>query len=189
MAKIDVLLPFILSWEGGFVNNPKDRGGATNKGVTLSTWRSIGYDKDGDGDIDVIDLKLITDDDVLKKVLKPMYWNRWKADQINDQSIANLLVDWVWTSGSYGIKYPQQVLGVTADGIVGAKTIAAINNHPNKAVLFSKLWARRKQQFNAIAKADPSQRAFLKGWCNRLEGIAYGSLTYTKNKKKITVRV
>jgi len=27
-------LPFILRWEGGYVNNPADRGGATNKGVT-----------------------------------------------------------------------------------------------------------------------------------------------------------
>ena len=189
MAKIDTLLPFILSWEGGFTNNPNDRGGATCKGVTLATWRSVGYDKNGDKMIDVKDLKLITDEDVRDKVLRPMCWNRWKADQINDQSIANLVVDWVWHSGRFGIIYPQQILGVNADGIVGPKTIAAINSHPKPSVLFSKLWARRKQQFNAIAKADPSQRQFLKGWCNRLEGIAYGSLTYTKNKKKITVRV
>lgn len=166
-----------------------DRGGATNKGVTLTTWRSIGYDKDGDGDIDVNDLKLITDDDVMNKVLKPHFWNRWMADDIKDQSIANLLVDWVWTSGKYGIIYPQQILGVVADGIVGAKTLAAINNHPNKAALFSKLWTRRKQHFNAIAKADPVQQKFLKGWCNRLEGIAYGSLTYTRNNRKTTVKL
>lgn len=29
MANIDILSPFILSWEGGFVNDPHDRGGAT----------------------------------------------------------------------------------------------------------------------------------------------------------------
>lgn len=184
MAKVSVLLPFILSWEGGFVNNKNDRGGATNKGVTLTTWKSIGYDKDKDGDIDVTDLKLITDADVRDRVLKPHYWDKWKADEIKDQSIANLLVDWLWASGKWGIIYPQQVLGVKADGVVGAKTLAAINNHPNPAVLFSKLWARRKQHFNAIAAATPSQRVFLKGWCNRLEGIAYGSLTYKNHKVK-----
>ena len=80
MAKIEVLSPFILSFEGGYVNHPLDKGGATNKGVTIATWRQVGYDKDGDGDIDVDDLKLLTDADVVNRVMKPHYWNRWKAD-------------------------------------------------------------------------------------------------------------
>ena len=37
MAKIDSIAKFILSFEGGFVNDPVDRGGATNKGVTIAT--------------------------------------------------------------------------------------------------------------------------------------------------------
>ncbi|MCM1079682.1 MAG: peptidoglycan domain protein [Bacteroidales bacterium] len=189
MAKVNILLPFILAWEGGFACRKNDKGGATNKGVTLTTWKSVGYDKDGDGDIDAGDLRLLTDADVRDKVLKPHYWDRWQADSIRDQSIANLVVDWLWTSGKYGIIYPQQVLGVKADGIVGPQTIAAINSYRNSVVLFSKLWARRKQHFNAIAAKDPTQKVFLKGWCNRLEGIAYGSLTYTVNGKKKTVRV
>ena len=69
MANIDILLPFILKWEGGFVNDPADAGGATNKGVTIATWRNVGYDKDGDKDIDVKDLKLLTDLDVKNRVL------------------------------------------------------------------------------------------------------------------------
>ena len=92
MANANILLPFILRWEGGFVNDPTDRGGATNKGVTITTWRQVGYDKDGDGDIDVDDLKLLTNEDVRNRVLVPHYWNRWKADTINDQKIANILI-------------------------------------------------------------------------------------------------
>mgnify|MGYP002949897228 CR=1 FL=1 len=40
MARIEILSPFILSWEGGFTNHPADKGGATNKGVTIATWKA-----------------------------------------------------------------------------------------------------------------------------------------------------
>jgi lysozyme family protein len=51
MAEIVLLVPKILQWEGGYVNDPSDSGGAINKCVTISTWRKIGYDKDLVGDI------------------------------------------------------------------------------------------------------------------------------------------
>ena len=127
MANVNQLAPFILKWEGGFVNDPADLGGATNMGVTIGAWKSCGYDKDGDGDIDVDDLRLLTREDVVNRVLKPHYWDRWKADDIKSQSVANILVDWVWASGAHGIKIPQRLLGVSVDGIVGPKTLAAVN--------------------------------------------------------------
>lgn len=41
MADYTKLVPFIKKWEGGFGNHPKDKGGATNKGVTLATYRMV----------------------------------------------------------------------------------------------------------------------------------------------------
>ena len=64
MAKAEVLFKIIRKWEGGWSDHKNDRGGKTNMGITLSTWRSCGYDKDGDGDIDADDLRLITPEDV-----------------------------------------------------------------------------------------------------------------------------
>jgi len=43
MANIQQLVPILLKWEGGYANNPADLGGATNEGVTLSTWKQQGY--------------------------------------------------------------------------------------------------------------------------------------------------
>ena len=42
MANVYKLAPWILKWEGGFVNDPADLGGATNMGVTIGTWKSCG---------------------------------------------------------------------------------------------------------------------------------------------------
>lgn len=182
MADINILSPFILSFEGGFVNDPDDLGGATNKGVTMATWRKVGYDKDGDGDIDVTDLKLISDQEAVNAVLRPHYWNRWKADQIQSQSLANILVDWVWGSGAHGIKIPQRMLGVQQDGIVGPKTLAALNDTDHRE-FFKALKAERELFFHRIVAVRPSQRKFLKGWLRRLNAIEWRQLTTNGGRK------
>lgn len=172
MANVYKLAPWILKWEGGFVNDPADLGGATNMGVTISTWKQVGYDKDGDGDIDVNDLHLLTRDDVVNRVLKPHYWDRWKADDIKSQSVANILVDWVWASGAHGIKIPQRLLGVTVDGIVGPKTLAAVNAR-NPRELFDMIKLARFDFIEDICRKRPANNKFKRGWMNRINDIAY----------------
>lgn len=186
MANVKTLAPFILSYEGGFSNHPADKGGPTNKGVTIKTWRSVGYDKDGDGDIDVDDLRLLTDDDVINRVLKPHYWDRWKADEIKSQSIANLVVDWVWASGKHGITNVQRILGVKADGIVGPKTLAALNGHKNQKYLFARIHAARVTFIENLCIKERSQKQFRTGWLRRLNAIGYGTLLHNGAKSART---
>ena len=168
-TSLEKLAPFVLEHEGGFVNDPLDRGGATNKGVTIAVWKAQGYDKDGDGDIDVADLKLITEADAIM-IMKKNYWDRWKADQIKNQAIANTLVDWAWGSGAWGIKIPQRILGVKDDGVVGIKTLEAINKqNPNK--FLEKLYLARFNFLDGIVASNPSQKRFIKGWKNRMNDL------------------
>jgi len=171
MANVKILAPIIIEWESRkFTNDPIDRGHATKDGITLSTWMAQGYDKDGDGDVDVDDLKLINNND-FEFILK-LYWNSWKADQINNQSIANILVDWVWGSGSWGIKIPQRILGLTEDGVVGKITLNAVNT-ANQKGLFQDIKKFREQFLWDIVKRDPTQQRFIKGWLNRLADFGF----------------
>ena len=172
MAEIKNLAPWILKWEGNFVNDLLDKGGATNKGVTIAVWKAQGYDKDGDGDIDVADLKLITAEDATK-ILKSNYWNRWFADQIQSQAVVNTLVDWVWGSGAWGIKIPQRILGLKEDGIVGYITLNAINKaiKEDKEGFLKKLYDARYKFLKDITVKNPKLSVFLKGWNNRMNDL------------------
>lgn len=168
MAKVEILAPYIKKWEGGFANDPADRGGATNKGITIATFEAYCKAKSLPRP-NVERLKRMTDGEWLD-ILKTMFWDRWQADKIKSQKLANILVDWVWGSGVYGIKIPQRILGVKQDGIVGNKTLEALNaQDPDK--LFQVIYEARKKYLNDITISRPINKRFLKGWLNRLEDI------------------
>jgi lysozyme family protein len=166
MANYTKIIPFILRWEGGFVNDPLDKGGATNKGVTLGTYRQF-YGATAT----VEQLKNITVGE-WNHIFKSGYWNKWKADEIRSQPVAKILVDWLWLSGSPAIKLPQRLLGVAPDGVVGAQTIAAVNTADAKK-LFADIMAARVQYINDIIVRTPTNERFRKGWMNRLDALKF----------------
>lgn len=164
------LVPFILRWEGGFVNDPDDLGGATNKGITMATFADY-RKKRGQTVPTIDDLKNISDAD-WHEIFKTLYWDRWKADEIKSQAVANILVDWVWASGVHGIKRPQRILGVTVDGLVGTKTLSYLNAADPKR-LFEAIKADRIKFIDEICKVRPKNEKYRKGWLNRINAITY----------------
>lgn len=206
MANVEEIVPFIIRFEAGvtaaglsneqlfdkalktgFANDPADSGGATMVGVTIGTFTEYCRRK-GLARPTVEHLRNITYRQWLD-ILKTLYWDRWEADLILSQSVAEILVDWVWASGKYGITIPQKVLGVTPDGIVGKKTLAAVNDANPKALFDAIFEARKKFLLDITAqsiakyerkigrKATESEqkkhtnKRFLNGWLKRLEAI------------------
>lgn len=166
MADAQKLVPFILRWEGGFVDDPDDAGGATNKGITIGTFRHF-YGKEAT----VEQLKGLTDTQWLH-IFKSGYWDRWRADEIANQSIANILVDWVWASGKPGITKVQKILNVEPDGIVGPITLAALNARAADP-LFHQIRAARIAFVENIVRRNSSQKKFLNGWKRRILSFAF----------------
>lgn len=159
----------------GFANDPDDAGGATMCGITIGTYkaycRSKGYPVPT-----VTRLRNISYEQ-WRDVLKTLFWDKWKADEIKSQPLANILVDWVWASGSSGIKIPQRILGVKQDGVVGPKTMAALNASDPKR-LFDEIHNARIKFVNDIVARKPSQKKFIKGWTRRINDITFIGLKY-----------
>lgn len=184
MAKASILTPFILYWEGGdkYSEMSADKGGPTKYGITLATWKKVGYDKNGDKKITKEDVKLLTKAD-FNMVFQRTFWAKLMADDILDQSVANIVVDFAYNSGvSRAAKHLQTIVGVTADGVVGSKTIAAVNNYKGGGkTLFNALKADRIRYLKNVVAGNASQKKFLIGWLNRVNSIRYGSLIYNDN--------
>ena len=166
MADFAEYAPKLLKHEGGYVWHPLDLGGPTCKGVTLATYRQYyGMSKT------VENLKNIPFGH-WKTIMKEGYWDKCRADEIVSQPVAEIAVDWCVNSGTSGIRKVQEIAGTTADGIVGPKTIAAINAADPKD-LFERIWNARHQFYVNIVKKNPSQKVFMNGWMNRLNSFKY----------------
>ena len=167
MANYKELIPFILRWEGGFAVVPGDRGGATNRGVTIATFRLVyGQDKT------VSDLRRMTDAQ-WEHIFLSLFWNKFRGDEIQSQSVANACVDWAWNSGiSLVIRRVQRLVGVKDDGVVGPVTLAAINSSDAKT-LFTRIKRARVEFLEGIVRGVPSQKKFLKGWLNRVNELKF----------------
>lgn len=167
MAEFHRFAPLLHSLEKGVADYKEDKGGFTVDGVTLSTFRRY-Y---GEGK---------TRDDLLAMtagqwafIMKSGYWDKAKADQIDNQKIAEIIADWCVNSGTARIRDVQAILGVKPDGVVGPITLKAINGS-DPAELYRRLMNARVGFFEKIVVRDPKQKKFLTGWMNRLKRLEDG---------------
>ena len=187
MAQLEKMIPFLIFWETGvkdasvntetlfnmakakgLANDPADKGGVTLVGVTIGTYRDYCRRK-GRGVPSVSGLSRLSYAEWLD-ILKTMFWDRWQADKITGQRVAHILVDWVWTSGVFGITIPQKLLGVKADGVVGPQTLAAVNSRDPSA--FSELLKRERIAYiDRICASRPANRRFRSGWLRRINSV------------------
>lgn len=167
MADFMKYAPLLHSLEKGISNRASDRGGFTVDGVTLTTFRQFyGQDKTE------ADLRNMTRPQ-WRHIMKTGYWDVCKADQIEDQKLAELIVDWCVNSGTARIRNVQSILEVRSDGCVGPVTLGAINGGDTPE-LYRRIMAARTGWFERIVRNDPRQMVNLRGWMNRLRRLEDG---------------
>lgn len=171
MADVTKLIPHILKFEGGFVNDPDDLGGHTNKGVTYQTYKLYKRRK-GLPEPTIEDLINLSNEE-FTEILKSLYWDACLGDRINSQSVANAIVDWAWNSGTKtAVREVQRILGVEDDGIVGNITLAAINSY-SPLPLFGAIQTARKFYIERICVARPKNKKWYNGWMNRINNLYF----------------
>ena len=107
----------LLGHEGGFVDDPRDKGGATCWGVTEAVARVNGYTGP------MRDLP----QDVAREIYRARYWDSVRADELPD-SVRFDVFDAAVNSGvRTAIMWLQASAGVAVDGALGPKTLAAVN--------------------------------------------------------------
>lgn len=170
LADFDTIMIHIFEYEGGYVDHPRDPGGATNMGITFRTLEGwLGYPITKQ---DVKDLSKST----AKEIYRARYWNAVEADTM-PPGLNMVLMDAAVNSGpSASIRWVQRALGVTADGILGPVTRKAISEADTKTLVIASLNERRKsvRQFR-------NYDVFGRGWENRINNVEHRALELVKN--------
>lgn len=97
-------------------------------------------------------------------------------DAITHPALQALLVDSSVHSGPQkAVKWLQEALGVTVDGVIGLKTRAALAA-TDQDKLYSKVLAARLRHLGRLITNDPQQSVFAAGWMNRMAEFVEGAV-------------
>lgn len=201
MAKIDLIIPHTLKWEGGLSRATTDSasknpspyiyknvyGWHTNRGITYQTFsegsKLLGYENN-------LNNFIFMPDYVWLKIAKKMFWDPLKLDDLQSQALANLFFSWSWAGGS-GYKHRTNVY-LRSKGIAwnykDPSTLAEALNTLIKKVgekrAFNDLLNQYKEFYlgmpessNPKTEAHP-EGVYTKGWLNRLDDLKNFSSTF-----------
>ncbi len=170
MNNFDRAISLFLKHEGGYVDHPRDPGGATNKGITLRTFRRF-IKPNGTKS----DLKNLTTEQAAV-VYKRQYWDAVLGDWLPD-GVDYAVVDFAINSGpGRAAKYLQRVVGVTQDGRIGPQTLAAVRAKDPQEIVRDLCAARLA--FMKRIQGGRLWQTFGRGWQRRVDNVRKTALRW-----------
>ena len=163
-------LELVLKSEGGYINHKDDPGGRTNLGVTQAVWEEwVGHP------VSENDMKALTAEKVAP-MYEMKYWRTSYCEKL-PVGVSLLVFSMAVNSGSgRAVKLLQRTLGLVEDGVIGAKTMAKIQEcSPTDLV---EKYSKTRQAFYEGLKTFP---IFGKGWLNRVEKERLEALELLRN--------
>jgi lysozyme family protein len=168
MADFSEYFPQLLTFEGGYVDDPADPGGATNKGITLATFQAHAQSLLGIAPT-LDNLKSLSNGQAAI-LYKTLYWDPLHCDAIGLQCLAEDLFDFQVNAGDHAVLLLQTLLGppLTADGRFGADTLAALEA-ADQTTLYPAYRQGRIEYYQHLANEHPVLQRFLPGWLRRAQ--------------------
>ena len=167
MANFHTSVKRVLDSEGGFSLHPADRGNYNSRGQLVGTNRGISaplYEELLRVAPTKMNMQQIGGEEAVA-IYRVKFWIPIQGQRIAYQKVADVLLDGTVNHGLHlGIKLMQRCLGVSADGLLGPQSLAAINKHQDPNQLVEDYLRRRA----GIYHNDSSSESFLRGWMARL---------------------
>jgi lysozyme family protein len=168
------MLAALLKREGGYVNNPADKGGPTRYGITQQTARAFGY---------VGDMRMLPQD-VATNIYRQQYWIDPKFYDVSLRypRLGEKLFDCGVNMGpKVASRFLQRGLNglnraateypdMPEDGQIGNMTLAALDTYKQRrgdageAVLIKAVNCQQGVRYLEICERDHHQEEFLYGW-------------------------
>jgi lysozyme family protein len=167
MTSFDHVLSIVLAHEGGLVDDPHDPGGITNFGISIKFAGSVNLDIDGDGKTTGEDIRALTLADASELYLDH-FWRPLRCAEM-PPGVALMVFDGGVNQGRTAMaKRLQRAVGAADDGVIGPKTLAALDRHHNDyAGLINEVAARRGRRYAQTRNFD----RYGLGWMRRLMAV------------------
>jgi len=149
MINFDTAFKNVIGHEGGYVNDPNDRGGETKYGISKLAYPNV-------------DIKSLTLEDA-KRIYRKDYWNKLRADELPTE-IREAAFNFAVNMGVKSVvKVIQKASNATVDGIIGSQTLKASEDLSlDRFLLFI-----MERYMNIIANRHQNAN-FARGWANRV---------------------
>jgi lysozyme family protein len=149
---------YVMFFEGGYVNDPKDPGGETKHGISKRSYPFL-------------DIKELTYEQA-KQIYFVDFWSKAKCELIENDDMAVKFFDSCVNIGiGQAVKLIQRALRsagkeVVEDGVIGSATLKAING-ADSTDLLAAFRSEAAGYYRLIVAKTPTQQRFINGWLNR----------------------
>ena len=152
-------LAHLLESEGGYVNHPRDPGGATNMGITQRTARAHGYR----GSMRHLPR------DVAARIYRESYWDQCRCDELPPELRLPVFDAAVNSGPARSIRWLQEAINQPATGVIRESLITALAALTPREILATR--ARLLELRLAFLRGLSTWRVFGRGWTNRLNRV------------------
>lgn len=150
---LSTAMEWILKIEGGYVDDPLDRGGETKFGISANTYP----------DVDIANLTI----EEAMEIYRVDYWDAYRCGELNPVPSILLFDAVVQHNPKTAVRLFQEAGDCFVDGVMGPNTIAITNRRDARQFMLNNV-RERAMYYHSIVVSNSRLVKFLPNWYRRL---------------------